>query len=446
MSAALKRETFVTSRLLDFFSEKELVAQIGHSTVDWPLVAMKELIDNALDACEEAGAAPEITISVAEDHLAVQDNGPGLPAALVARILDYAVRVSSREAYCEPARGAQGNALKTLVAMPFVLSGNDQGHLTLRAGDVEHDITVRVDRIRQLPVIQHQTTAVPQVQTGTFVQIHWPRSARSLLGDFTRMYKLALTFVCLNPHLTLTLRHFAQEEDCCWPAIDPTWGKWTAQEPHVPHWYTSERFERLVAAYLAQDEETGKHRLISDFIAEFRGFARSSARKPILDTLGVDRKPLTIFANSDGVDRQQTDALLKHLQAQSRPSDPNKLGLLGKDRIRQRFAQSGYHLETFKYQRLIGNDRQGLPRIFETAFAYHPDRDRRLLLTGINWSAALLNPFRQLGGYTGLDSYLQDFRAGEREPIALLIHLAGPGIQYTDRGKSAVVIDSGYSS
>ncbi len=173
----IKRETFATSRLLDFFSEKELVAQIGHSKADWPLVAIKELLDNALDACEEAGIVPEITVTVTPGALSMQDNGPGLSADMVARILDYSVRISSREAYCEPARGAQGNAWKTLVAMPFVLSGNDQGGLTVRACGVEHHITVRVDRIRQTPVIQHQTAAAPQVQTGTFVQIHWPRSA-----------------------------------------------------------------------------------------------------------------------------------------------------------------------------------------------------------------------------------------------------------------------------
>lgn len=435
------RQTFVTSRLLDFFSEKELVAQIGHSKADWPLVAIKELLDNALDACEEAGIAPEMTVTVTQDALSVQDNGPGLPADIVARILDYSVRISSREAYCEPARGAQGNALKTLVAMPFVLSGNEEGRLTVRADGVEHQITVRADRIRQTPVIQRQTTTAPQVQTGTFVQIHWPRSACSLLSDFARMYQLALTFVCLNPHLTLIFRHFTQP-DSDWPAIDPTWNKWTAQEPHVAHWYTPERFERLVAAYLAKDEETGTHRLVSDFIAEFRGFARSSARKPILEALALERKPLTIFATPDGVDRRQTDLLLERLQAHSRPTDPMKLGLMGKDRIRQRLAQSGYHMDTFKYQRLIGGDRDGLPRLFETAFAYHPERNRRLLLTGINWSAALINPFRQLGSvYTGLESHLQELRAGEGEPIALLVHLAGPGIQYTDRGKSTVVVE-----
>jgi hypothetical protein len=48
----LKRETFTTSRLLDFFSEKELIAQVGHPVRDWPLMVVKELIDNALDACE----------------------------------------------------------------------------------------------------------------------------------------------------------------------------------------------------------------------------------------------------------------------------------------------------------------------------------------------------------------------------------------------------------
>ena len=56
--ATLNRTTFRTSRLLDFASEKELVAQIGHATEAWPLVILKELVDNAIDACEEAGIAP----------------------------------------------------------------------------------------------------------------------------------------------------------------------------------------------------------------------------------------------------------------------------------------------------------------------------------------------------------------------------------------------------
>lgn len=53
MSAAsaqhvLHRETFQTSRLLDFCSERELVKQIGHPIEQWPVVILKELTDNAL--------------------------------------------------------------------------------------------------------------------------------------------------------------------------------------------------------------------------------------------------------------------------------------------------------------------------------------------------------------------------------------------------------------
>ena len=106
----LDRTTFTTSRLLDFCNERELTAQIGHPIADWPLVIVKELVDNALDACEEAGIAPEIDIRVDRSGIAVRDNGPGMPAQTVKAILDFASRVSSREAYVSPTRGAQGNA------------------------------------------------------------------------------------------------------------------------------------------------------------------------------------------------------------------------------------------------------------------------------------------------------------------------------------------------
>ena len=58
MTATLQRTTFETSRLLDFCSEKELTAQTGHDREQWPLVVLKELLDNALDSCEEAGGTP----------------------------------------------------------------------------------------------------------------------------------------------------------------------------------------------------------------------------------------------------------------------------------------------------------------------------------------------------------------------------------------------------
>jgi DNA topoisomerase VI subunit B len=175
----LERATFATSRLLEFCSEKELVAQTGTPVKDWSVYLLKELVDNALDACEEAGQAPEIHIEVGNGKVVVADNGPGIQVGTVKRILDFSVRVSSREAYVSPTRGAQGNALKTVLAMPFALDG-DVGRVIIEAHGVAQEIQFRVDRVRQEPKIAHSCAASP-VRIGTRVTVFWPDSANSIL-------------------------------------------------------------------------------------------------------------------------------------------------------------------------------------------------------------------------------------------------------------------------
>ena len=117
----LKRQTFTVSRELDF-SEAELTTQTGYGRETWwPGVVAKELIDNSLDACEQAGTPPRIEVNFQGDSLTVPDNGPGLPADVLERVLDFATRTSDKAAYVSPTRGAQGNALKVILAIPYVL-------------------------------------------------------------------------------------------------------------------------------------------------------------------------------------------------------------------------------------------------------------------------------------------------------------------------------------
>lgn len=104
-------------------SEKELTAQIGHHPQAWPLALLKELIDNALDAADNAGIAPVLSVELSGDFFTVADNGPGLPLAMLEGSLDYSARVSDKLGYVSPSRGQQGNALKTLWTAPFVAKG-----------------------------------------------------------------------------------------------------------------------------------------------------------------------------------------------------------------------------------------------------------------------------------------------------------------------------------
>jgi hypothetical protein len=103
----LTRVAFKVSRLMEFCSERELQNQTGHSICDWPLVVGKEVVDNAIDACEEAAVAPDITVIVGPGTIIIQDNAGGIDSETIESILDYTIRVSSREAYVSPTRGAR---------------------------------------------------------------------------------------------------------------------------------------------------------------------------------------------------------------------------------------------------------------------------------------------------------------------------------------------------
>ena len=103
----------------------------------------------------------------------IRDNGPGIPADTIKGVLDYAIRVSSREAYVSPTRGAQGNALKTILPMAYVLNeslGESAcGESIIEAHGTARHIRFSVNHIRQEPQIQH-TTELSRVVNGTRIK------------------------------------------------------------------------------------------------------------------------------------------------------------------------------------------------------------------------------------------------------------------------------------
>src|SRR5262245_13528336 len=129
------------------------------------------------------------------------------------------------------------------------------------------------------------------------------------------------------------------------------------------------------------------------------------------------------------------------MQRHSKPVAAKRLGLIGQEPLRQRFVDLGCQPESYRYKRRCSATADGVPWVQETAFGYLPGARSRRLVTGVNWSPGILNPFRELGRFgQSLDSVLTRLRADRDEPVVLLLHLACPRVEYTDRGKSAVVI------
>jgi hypothetical protein len=176
-----------------------------------------------------------------------------------------------------------------------------------------------------------------------------------------------------------------------------------------------------------------------------RGCSGSAKQKQVLDKTGLTRAPLSSLFGPDGSPESERIAdLLRALKAATKPVKPLDLGLIGKEHLLASFNAVGLQAETFKYQKVVGIDDDDLPWLIETAFGWCPELPGRRIVVGVNWSVALGNPFRSFGRTgEGLESLLADERAGRNEPIVFVLHFVCPRTQYTDRGKSAIVLRGG---
>ena len=352
--------------------------------------------------------------------------------------------MSSREAYVSPTRGAQGNALKTLLAMGYVLqgaAGDAAGVTIIEAHGIAHRIEFRADHINKQPKIIHTTKPSP-MGCGTRFTIHWPNPD---LLDGDRFIKLVRAYVWFNPHLTVRGVWFGHEFINV-AATNPAWQKWRPRDPTSPHWYDEQRLQRYLAAHVARDRDLGQSRTVRAFIAEFRGLSGTALQRRILNEVGCSHQSLADFFGLDQVNRNGIARLLEAMQRHSKPVAPQHLGIIGAEHFKARFVASGGAVETFKYQRRKGIT-DGIPYVTEFCFGLHQaglqgSGMRRDFVTGANWSAAITNPFRRFGNTPdGLESTLARLRATASQPVICALHLASARIQFADRGKSSIILD-----
>lgn len=427
-----ERTTFTQSRMMDFFTGKSLSTETGHDAWEWPVMAVKELIDNSLDACEQTTAPPAITITVESNSITVTDNGPGLPVESLGKIIDFSTRTSSNARIVSPTRGSQGNALKTILAASYVLSEDDEGFVHVDTQGQGFDITITTDPIRQEPVIS-LVESEPIVKTGTSVNAKFPCVEESQNDEFLQIVR---DYAFLNPHTTFTLRMGEEEE--LFQATIPDWQKWLTSWPTSATWYSSQDFASLVAAHIAHD---GGEMTVRQFVSTFDGCSGSAKQKKILDATDLSHLRISDFVVEGELDSNRIEGLLKSLKANSRDVNPKKLGVIGEDHLRERFVAHGGDSEQFKYKCLRGVE-DGLPYVIEAAFAFMPVWEEYQcageILAGVNWAASLSRLPLQLGSRS-LDRILEDCHCDTSEPIFLMLHLATPApglVNWLGKGKN----------
>ena len=193
----IQREHFKISRSSEYFDASELQAQTGRPKRCFGEVILKELVDNALDACETVGVIPEIGISFNsfDEKLAicVSDNGAGINEKIIDKILDFDTRTSDKAAYRSPTRGAQGNAFKTIIGIPHALGG---GKVVIVSLGVRHEIiakatpagTIDIDHVKTMTETKQGTTVYIEMPC-VKVDFYWWGRAFALFNPLESEYQ-----------------------------------------------------------------------------------------------------------------------------------------------------------------------------------------------------------------------------------------------------------------
>jgi len=251
MPPTFERTTATLSRAAEYFIDRELASQTGQPRERFWAVVVKELLDNACDACEHKraleayslnGDAPRVHVSwqgapgADRAILTVADNGCGIPPDTVTSVFNFETRTSDKVIYRSPTRGAQGNALKTILGIPYALGIRDS--LILEAQGVRHTVLAAVDPAANVH-IQHDTQRIAETP-GTRVHVTLP-TTKVDLSHWGRAFALfnphVSVKICPNAHpeMLTVLRggcrvrgFFPSDDRLSWPLAQIL-----AQRPHV---------------------------------------------------------------------------------------------------------------------------------------------------------------------------------------------------------------------
>ena len=170
------------------------------------VTAVKEAVDNALDAAEEAGIAPDIYVEIEEAgdyyRLIVEDNGPGLTKDSLPKVfgkLLYGSRFHARE----QSRGQQGIGISAAVLYAQLTSGKPAKITSRTQGASKAQyFELIVDTDANEPEISVEETTSWDRPHGTRIELEMEANmrARGQLHDYIKHTAV------VNPHARLELR------------------------------------------------------------------------------------------------------------------------------------------------------------------------------------------------------------------------------------------------
>ncbi|MFZ1990963.1 MAG: DNA topoisomerase VI subunit B [Alphaproteobacteria bacterium] len=277
---------------------------LGFDTPAKALVtAVKEAVDNALDACEEAGILPEISVEVRDrygkSYAAVEDNGPGIVENQIARIFGKLL-YGSKFHKLSQSRGQQGMGISA-AGMYGQLTVGKPLHIISRVEDEElaSELYVSLDIAKNQPDIHKRKHLKWDRLHGTRVEMemegHYQRGPHSVEA-YLKQTAIA------NPHVTINYEDPQGQRVCFARSTDELPPRPREIKPH-PYGIELGRLIQMLS-------DTKSRTLLGFLADEFSGVGKKTALA-IIDYAG---KPLSPRSHPKHIARAQATVLHQALQ------------------------------------------------------------------------------------------------------------------------------------
>ncbi len=210
-SSKASRAQITTSSTAEYFSKN--LQQVGFSSQPKAvLTTLKEAVDNALDACEDAGILPDIKIEIEKlgagslksadrIRIKVEDNGPGIPTDEVPKVFgEYLASSKFGRGRCS--RGQQGIGISA--ATTWAQLTNAQGALVIsKTKDMRKALKclIEVDIKNNKGVVKNKETIDWDRAHG--VSVEFVIDGRIMLNGEGGLLSYLNGTALVNPHLNM---------------------------------------------------------------------------------------------------------------------------------------------------------------------------------------------------------------------------------------------------
>lgn len=189
----------------EFFEKNKHI--LGYSNPSKAIITVvKEAVDNALDACEEAGILPDILVRISrvDDHfkITIEDNGPGIEAEQIPRVFGKLL-YGSRFHEIRQSRGQQGIGISAAVLYAQLTTGKPA---VVISKTVEQDrakrVVLYINTKKNEPEIVEESEEDWYMPSGTKIELE-------VAGNYVRerkqsVYEYLRETSVINPHAKIT--------------------------------------------------------------------------------------------------------------------------------------------------------------------------------------------------------------------------------------------------